>query len=320
MKATSWAGAVMSVSLVLACKPRVDVTPAPAEAPAELTALTGASVLIAAGDIGSCSSRGDEMTARMVDSILRGDSAAGVDDVVATLGDNAYPNANDRDFANCFRPSWGDSTKLIMRRIRPAPGNHEHRAERRAAPYYRFFGERAGDPTRGYYAYDHGAWRIIALNSEMLVNQDFPPGDRESQLRWLEEELRDNRKRCTLAYFHHPRFSSGWHGSDARIDAFYRVLYAGGVDVVLSGHDHHYERFHPLDPTGQLDTARGMVQFVVGTGGIELRGVATPQSHSAARIIGRWGVLKLTLGREEYRWAFLEPPGRVWDPGTGRCH
>jgi len=304
---------------LLACRPRVDVTPPPATAPAELAAIAGASVMIGAGDIGSCRSPGDELTARLVDSVLRADSAAGVEDVVFTLGDNAYDNATDRDFATCFRPSWGDSTKLIMRKIRPAPGNHEHRTER-GAPYYRFFGRRAGNPDRGYYAYDIGEWRAIVLNSEILVSGEFGPRDREAQEEWLINELRSNRKRCTVAYWHHPRFSSGWHGSDIRMDTWWRILYEHGVDVVLTGHDHHYERFYPLDPTGQIDTARGIVQFVVGTGGIELRGISRVQPHSAARIVGRWGVLKLALGREEYRFAFLEPGGRVWDPGSGRCH
>ena len=311
--------AAVVVALTAACKPPISVTPAPATASAELTALTGAAVVIAAGDIGSCDSNGDELTARTVDSILRVDSIAGVEDVVITVGDNAYPNANERDFANCFRPSWGDTTKSIMRHIRPTPGNHEHRTER-AAPYYRFFGRAAGDPGKGYYAYDHGAWRMIALNSEILVNADFGPRDREEQQSWLEDELESNRKRCTLAYFHHPRWSSGWHGSDVRMDNLYRALYEGGADVVLTGHDHHYERFLPLDPSGQLDTARGLVSFVLGTGGIELRGINRPQSYSAARVLGRWGVLKMTLGREEYQWAFIEPGGRVWDPGHARCH
>lgn len=315
--ATVTAGALLVIAI--SCKPSVDLTPAPAEASAELAALSGASVMIGAGDIGSCSSTGDEQTARLVDSVLRADSIADVDDVVFTLGDNAYPNANDRDFANCFRTSWGDSTKRIMQHIRPSPGNHEHRTER-AAPYYRFFGERAGDPDKGYYAYDIGEWRVIVLNSEILVNGEFGPHDREAQQEWLEHELRSTRKKCTLAYWHHPRFSSGWHGSDIRLDTWWRTLYEAGVDVVLAGHDHHYERFYQLDPTGQIDTARGIASFVIGTGGIELRGIARVQPFSAARIVGRWGVLKLALGREEYRYAFLEPGGRVWDPGSGKCH
>lgn len=319
MRLTAPTVATGALLIAISCKPRVDLTPAPAEASAELAALTGASVMIGAGDIGSCSSNGDEQTARLVDSVLRADSAADVDDVVFTLGDNAYPNANDRDFANCFRTSWGDTTRRIMQHIRPAPGNHEHRTER-AAPYYRFFGARAGDPDKGYYAYDIGEWRVIVLNSEILVNGEFGPRDRDAQQEWLEHELSSNRKKCTLAYWHHPRFSSGWHGSDIRLDNWWRTLYEAGVDVVLAGHDHHYERFYQLDPTGQIDTARGIASFVVGTGGIELRGIARVQPFSAARIVGRWGVLKLALGREEYRYAFLEPGGRVWDPGSGKCH
>ena len=304
----------------LSCKPHVDITPAPATASAELAAITGASVIIAAGDIGSCESPGDEMTAMLVDSLLKADSAAGVEDVVATLGDNAYPNASDADFARCFRPSWGDSTKRIMQRIRPSPGNHEHYVER-AAPYYRYFGRRAGNPGKGYYSYDLGEWHLIALNSEILVNSQFSPEDRREQEEWLIEDLRSNqRKRCTLAYWHHPRFSSGWHGSDVRMDNWWKILFRGGVDVVLNGHDHHYERFQPIDTTGQRDTTYGITQFVVGTGGIELRGIRAPISFSDARVVGRWGVLKLTLGREEYRYAFLEPGGRIWDPGGGRCH
>ena len=307
------------VPLLISCKPPVQTTPPPATAPAELSAISGASVIIAAGDIGSCASGGDELTAHLVDSLLVADSVADVEDVVATLGDNAYPNATDADFARCFRPSWGDSAKRIMQRIRPSPGNHEHYVEK-AAPYYRFFGRRAGNAGKGYYSYNLGAWHMIVLNSEMLVNSQFSPEDREEQEEWLANELRNNTRRCTLAYWHHPRFSSGWHGSDIRMDNWWKLLYRGGVDVVLNGHDHHYERFHPLDTTGTIDTTRGMVQFVVGTGGIELRGIRAPLSYSAARVTGRWGVLKITLGREEYRYAFLEPGGRVWDPGGGRCH
>ena len=307
------------VLVLLSCKPPVETTPPPASAPAELSALAGASVLIAAGDIGSCQSGGDELTAMLVDSLLVADSVAGVEDVVATLGDNAYPNATDADFANCFRPSWGDTSKRIMQRIRPSPGNHEHYVER-AAPYYRYFGRRAGDPGKGYYSYDLGEWHMIALNSEILVNSEFLPEDRSAQEDWLANDLRSSRKKCTLVYFHHPRFSSGWHGSDIRVDNWWKIMYRGGVDVVLNGHDHHYERFLPIDTTGTLDTLRGIVQFVVGTGGVALRGVRTIVSHSAARVIGHWGVLKLTLGSEGYRFAFLEPGGRVWDPGGGMCH
>ena len=315
-------GRALAAMLVLAagCKPPVQMTPPPAVASAEMVALSGAAVMVGAGDIANCASNGDELTARLIDSLLRADSAARVNDVVFTLGDNAYPNGSFSDFNRCFAPSWGDSSKLILRNIRPSPGNHEH-LTRGAAPYYQYFGDRAGDPDKGYYAYDLGTWRIIVLNSEIIINSDFPPSARAAQEAWLAAELRSHAdKRCSAAYWHHPRFSSGWHGGDSRLDAVWRLLYDGGVDVVLNGHGHHYERFAPMNPSGALDSSRGIVQFIVGTGGTELRGVNAPVPNSAARLVGHWGVLKLTLGGEEYRFAFLEPGGRVWDPGGGRCH
>jgi len=268
-------------------------------------------VLVGAGDIADCFTDEVQGTARLLDSI------AGT---VFTLGDNAYPDGSYRDFVRCFGPSWGDSSKLILRNLHPSPGNHEHQTER-AAPYYRYFGRRAGDPDKGYYAYDHGAWRVIVLNSELIVNNVFPPSSGKAQENWLADELRSHANtRCTIAYWHHPRFSSGWHGGDTRLDPVWRLLHEGGVDVVLNGHDHNYERFRPMNPAGTLDTARGIVQFVVGTGGTALRGFRRAVPNSVVRLEGHWGVLKLTLGRDEYRFAFLEPGGRVWDPGGGRCH
>ena len=122
---------------LLACKPPVRVTPANPEATAEEIAGTGASVMLAAGDIASCTSLGDEQTAVIVDSILRADSVAGVNNVVVTMGDNAYPDGSASNFAICFAESWGDSTKRILKNIRPSVGNHEHRSLR-APPYYQY--------------------------------------------------------------------------------------------------------------------------------------------------------------------------------------
>lgn len=310
----------LSLALIaLRCQPRAQPTPPPAEAPAELSALTGASILIAAGDIAECGSQADERTAILVDSLLKADSAAGVEDRVAALGDNAYPRGAAEDYVRCFTPSWGDSNKSIMKVIRPTPGNHEHVSEM-ATPYYVYFGDRAGSPRRGYYSYDLGDWHIVVLNSEMLVNSGFSADETAEQLKWLENDLARNRKTCSLAYWHHPRWSSGWHGSDPRIDAFWQPLYNGGVDVILNGHDHHYERFVLLNPAGAPDGARGMAEFVVGTGGGRLRGLTRRAPNSDFRLQGHFGVLKLTLGADQYQWAFLDTEGRVWDPGAGRCH
>ncbi len=303
-----------------ACKIPASATPPPAEASAEMTALAGASVMIATGDIASCGSDGDELTAVLVDSLLKADSAAGVTDVVAILGDNAYPGGTARDFERCFTPSWGDPNKSIMKQVRPTPGNHEHLTDM-ATPYYKYFGDRAGSPSKGYYAYDLGEWRVIVLNSEMVVNSSFASAEQDAQRDWLRNELQANQKKCTMAYMHHPRFSSGWHGSDLRMEPFWQILYDAGVDVVLSGHDHEYERFASQTPSGVADTAKGIVQFVVGTGGGELRGFRTqPAPNSMSRVEGHFGILKMALGAEGYQYAFIDTERRIWDPGAGVCH
>ena len=306
--------------LAVACKSPVRTAPPPADAPAELVALSGASILIGAGDIARCNSPGDEATAALVDSVLRADSAAKVEDAVFLLGDNVYPDGTDQDFALCFTPSWGDSAKRIMSRVRPTPGNHEYETGN-AAAYYDYFGKRAGAAGKGYYSYDLGEWHVIALNSEIVVNRSFTDLERQAQEDWLREDLKGTQKKCTAAYWHHPLFSSGWHGSDSRLGGFWRILYEHGVDLVLAGHDHNYERFRPLTPTGVVDTTAGIVQIVAGTGGGGLRNFRnTIVPHSAFRLQSYYGVLKLTLGAGEWRSAFIDTNGTVWDPSGGKCH
>jgi calcineurin-like phosphoesterase family protein len=306
--------------LVLTCKPPVETTPPPAAAPAAQVALSGASVLIGAGDIAVCNSSGDEATAALMDSVLRADSAAKVHDEAFTLGDNAYPDGSTSDFALCFAPSWGDSAKLIMKNIRPAPGNHEHLSTG-AAPYYQYFGSRVGSSSKGYYSYDVGAWHAIVLNSEIMVNVGFTDAERKAQEDWLAQDLKSHTQLCTVAYWHNPRFSSGWHGTDPRLGMFWQILYDGGADLILNGHDHDYERFLPQTPAGIVDSVRGLTEIIVGTGGGELRGYpGTFAAHSATRIQGHYGVLKLTLGAAEWRSAFLDVNGRVWDQTGGKCH
>lgn len=303
---------------VLACYPPVRVTPPPATATAEMVADAGASVLIGVGDIARCGWEGDEVTARLVDSVLRADSVAGVEDAVFTVGDHAYPNGSEAEFQNCFGASWGDSSKRIMRKIRPAIGNHENNTGF-GAPYYRYFGDRAGPVGKGYYSYKLGEWHIVVLNSEMMSSSRYTSGERQTQLDWLRQNLEENQTRCAIAYMHRPLFSSGGHGGSSGVRALWDILFEHGVDVVLTGHEHHYERFAPVTPSGVRDTVRGMTQFIVGTGGADLRGLRSPVPNSVTRIQGHYGVLKLTLGREEFRHAFLDPQGRIWDPGGGRC-
>jgi hypothetical protein len=311
---------MIAVLVAFSCKIPVQITPAPAGASAKEVAVTGASVFIGVGDIAVCGTSGDERTAKLVDSVLRADSIAKVNDEVFTLGDNAYPDGSASNYALCFTPSWGDSNKRIMKKIHPSPGNHEHLAVGTAA-YYEYFGSRAGSPKKGYYSYDVGEWHAIALNSEIMTNDEFPDADRIAQQDWLRNDIKGTTKPCTVAYWHNPRFSSGWHGSDVTMQEIWQILYDGSVDLVLNGHDHEYERFLPQDPNGLLDSAKGIPEYVVGTGGGDLRGFRTPPApHSAARVEGYFGVLKLTLGKGEFRSAFMDVSGRIWDQSGGTCH
>lgn len=293
--------------------------PPPADASTAAVKMSGAYVLIGTGDIGECSTRGAIATAKLMDSVLRADDSAHVHDEVFTLGDNAYPGGSIRDYEKCFTPTWGDSAKVIMKNIRPSLGNHDY-GTGGAAPYFQFFGKRAGPPNKGYYSYDVGEWHAIVLNSEMVVNVSFSSADRQAQLDWLAEDLKSNNKVCTVAYWHHPRFSSGWHGSDKRMAPFWQLLYDGGADLVLVGHDHNYERFLPQTPDGVVDSTKGIVQIVSGTGGGDLRDFKTPLPLSAYRVEGHYGVLKLTLGATSYTSAFLGSDGTIWDRAGGNCH
>lgn len=308
-----------TLALFLTCAPAVQLTPPPAEASTEAVAISGASVLIGTGDIGECSTRGAIATAKLMDSVLRADSAAKVHDEAFTLGDNAYPGGSIRDFTMCFSSTWGDSGKLIMKNIRPAVGNHEYLTGG-AAAYYQFFGTRAGPANKGYYSYDLGEWHAIVLNSEIVVNVAFSDADRKAQMDWLEQDLKSNTKLCTLAYWHNPRFSSGWHGSDARFTPIWQLLYDANADLVLGGHDHHYERFLPQTPQGTADSTKGITEIIVGTGGGDLRGLRTIVPLSAYRVQGHYGVLKLTLGANAYTSAFLGVDGTIWDRTSGKCH
>ena len=308
------------LGLVSCMFPDVRPSPPPADAPAEDVALSGAAVLIGAGDIASCQSLGDEATAAIVDSVLKADSAAGVEDYVFTTGDNAYPSGTTRDFATCFGASWGDSAKRIMKWIHPSPGNHDYESAG-AAPYYRYFGDRvAGSSKGGYYSYNLGEWHVVVLNSVIAVSPGlFATADPQKQEDWLRADLKANDKKCTVAYWHHARFSSG--RTYASMQPLYQILYDANADLVLVGHDHHYERFAPQTPAGTVDTARGIPQIIVGTGGAELRGIPRPYArNSLIRIEGHLGVVKLTLGASEYRSAFIDTEGRVWDRSGGKCH
>jgi hypothetical protein len=262
----------------------------------------GHTSIVAAGDIASCFWRGDEATARLLDDI---------GGVVVTLGDNVYPSGTDREFEQCYDRSWGRHRD----RTRPSVGNHEYRTKD-ASGYFNYFGARAGPRGKGWYSYDHEGWHLVALNS------DEPLRRGSEQYRWLVADLARNRgTRCTLAYFHHPRWSSGKHGGAERVIEAWRALYDGGADVVLAGHDHHYERFAPMDAVGRLDRERGIRSFVVGTGGAPSYRMRATARNSEALGDDIRGVLRMVFRPDSYEWEFVSIPGRRFrDEGRGECH
>ena len=233
---------------------------------------------------------------------------------VLALGDNQYEKGEYQKFVEPYGRSWG----RVKRITHPVAGNHEYNT-RGAEGYYRYFGAAAGNPNRGYYSFDLGSWHLIALNSNCAAVGGC--GTWSPQVRWLRADLAAHRGvRCTLAYWHHPRFSSGEHGSDPMYLPFWRALFNERADLVLVGHDHEYERFAPQTPGGLRDMKRGLRQFVVGTGGKGLRGFETTQPNSEVRNSNTLGILALTLFPKRYGWRFIPAVGSFTDAGSGVCH
>ena len=260
-------------------------------------------VLVGAGDIAVCGAGASMATGRLLD---------GLAGTVFVAGDIAYPDGTAEQFQNCYEPAWGRHKD----RTRPAPGNHEYGSPG-AAPYFAYFGANAGPSGRGYYMYRKGTWQVFSLNS------NTESADRRAQVEWLGREL-DARgaSACAVAYFHHPLFSSGSHGvvpPMAVVTELWRALYSAGADVIVSAHEHFYERFAPQTPDSVPDPQFGIRQFIVGTGGAPLTQAVRRVANSEA-VLSTFGVLRLTLDTQSYRWEFLSTEGAVLDAGTERCH
>ncbi len=288
--------ALVAILLAVGCGPEQPPGPPPGE------------VILAAGDIASCDTEADEATAELLGA---------TEGTVLALGDEAYPRGTAREFEECYDPSWG----RFKGRTRPVPGNHEYYTEG-ARGYFGYFGEAAGDPEEGYYSYDLGSWHVVALNSNC---EEVRCGPGSPQRRWLEEDLAANgQARCTLAYMHHPRFSSGEkHGStDGGVQRLWEALYEANTDVVLSAHEHNYERFSAQDPQGRADPERGIRQFVVGTGGAaENYAIDRPIENSEAHADRTDGVLEVKLQPGGYEWRFVAVEGAGFvDSGSAECH
>jgi hypothetical protein len=268
----------------------------------------------AAGDIADCRYRsaqdsGAAATALLVTAGL----AAHPDAMALTLGDHTYPVGLPAEFSDCYHPTWG----RFKERTLPVPGNHEYYTAN-APGYYAYFGARAAQEQGGYYSVQLGKWHLIALNSNLRG------AAAERQLAWLEKDLARHSTPCTLAMLHHPRYSSGGHAGNPAMAPLWQVLAAGGVELLLSAHDHNYERFAPQDAAGRRDEARGLRQFVVGTGGAMLTPVRFASSNSEVKDNSVHGVLRLDLFDTGYTWEFLpvasdaSPP--FSDRGAAACH
>ncbi len=264
--------------------------------------------IVAAGDIAQCAGVGTTQTSAAKTAAL----VTPGDVFVLTLGDQVYEDGTDAEYTNCFHPTWG----AFKDRIRPTPGNHDYQTAG-AAGYYNYFGPQAGPDRRGYYSFDRGDWYFISLNS--LI--DVLP--QSAQYRWLHDDLaQSSGKLCTIAYWHYPAFNSGIaYGSILAMRPMFEALHAAGVEIVLSGHEHLYERFAPQTADGTADSARGVRQFVVGTGGRALNPFGRILPNSEFRGNADWGVLRLTLGPGTYSWQFM-PVGRATplDSGNSSCH
>jgi hypothetical protein len=264
--------------------------------------------IVAAGDIAQCGGAPASMSAAAQTAKL----VTREDALVLALGDQVYESGTSEEFASCFDPTWG----VFKDRIRPVPGNHEYRTPG-ADGYYRYFGAQAGPDRRGYYSFDFRGWHFIALDSMADTAAGSP------QYQWLVDDLaRSSATTCTIAYTHFPTFSSGVeHGSYPKMQPLFAALHAAGVEIMLAGDEHVYERFAPQDASGRADPARGIRQFVVGTGGAALYAFGTPLPNSEVRDNRAHGVLRLTLETGGYRWAFVPlGGGSPLDTGSGTCH
>ncbi len=263
----------------------------------------GPVVVAAAGDISDCRPLDCDAT-RTASRVLQIDPA-----VALTLGDNQYESGTYQEFMAQYDRTWG----RFKGRTRPAVGNHEYETPG-ASGYFRYFGRKAGNPNKGYYSFNEERWHLVALNTGRLC-RPVRCGPDSAQVRWLRRDLRQDDRKCVLAYWHHPPWSTGYHGNNSRVRTLWQTLARRGADVVLNGHDHSYERFARRGAGGGA-ARNGVRQFVVGTGGRALYGFESPPDRLTQKRIGnRHGVLELLLRQNAYGWRFRSAAGPVLDSG-----
>jgi len=257
-----------------------------------------------AGDVSICGQTGDDQTA----AILMNQVGHGL---FFVAGDSSNENGNMYEYQNCFSPSWGN----LLPNLRVVPGNHDYYSNP-VENYWIYFDGVAGEPGKGWYSFEHGDWHIVMLNSNCGYVGCGPSSE---QIAWLKQDLENTSSDCSLAIWHHPRFNSGIAGNADWLYTFWDVLYEQGVDVIVNGHDHHYERMAKINPKGEIDPNLGIRSFVVGTGGASFYAIDQVQPFSEIRITNQFGIIQFTLNPASYTWQFINVNGEIMDQGEDTC-
>ncbi len=264
-----------------------------------------------AGDIADCTTQSFEKTdafktAKLVKAHLDNDPNA----VVVTLGDNVYRDGTPLEFTECYDKTWGQFKSKTL----PLPGNHEYHTKD-AEGYFNYFGSQAGPNRLGYYSVNLEKWHLLSLNSNLIGEAQ------QKQIDWVKQDLANHQQMCTIAVWHHPVITSGVHGNNNLMVPFWKLLQESGAVLILSGHDHNYERFSPQDSDGTSNPQFGITEIVVGTGGVALRPSGPPINNSVYWDNTSHGVLHLTLKDERLQYQFESINELTdYDHGSLACH
>ncbi|HSM25855.1 MAG TPA: metallophosphoesterase [Anaerolineaceae bacterium] len=258
-----------------------------------------------AGDISICGQDGDNLTADLLLNMV----GSGL---YFVAGDASNENGSLYEYQNCFGPSWGQ----LMPDLRVVPGNHDYYSDT-LQNFWVYFDGVAGEPGKGWYSFEHGEWHIVMLNSNCGYVGCGPSSE---QVAWLKQDLAENQSICSMAIWHHPRFNSGFAGNAHWLHSFWEVLHEFGADVVVSGHDHHYERLAKVDPAGNLDETGGIRSFIVGTGGVGFYAIDKILPISDVRITRQFGIIQFKFFPDGYSWEFINVDGEVLDQGADQCN
>ena len=291
--------AIITVAATPGAPIEVPVSDSPVVPTAPLPPASGSTWVNVFGDTGWCGSPAMPLLARLM-TTLGGD--------LFLAGDLAYPNGTLAEFQRCFDPDFG----RFRSRFWAAPGNHDYMTAG-AGGYFGYFGDRAGPGRRGYYSVRSSTWQVLMLNSNIPLGRNSP------QFEWTRQEIVANPTRCTMAVWHHPFDSSGPNGPNPNQRDLWDLLHGLGVDVVVSGHDHMYERHAPQDANGRSDPAKGIRLFIAGTGGAPPYARARAVARSEL-LLSTHGVLRLKLEPALYEWEFQDVNGVVLDRGLNVCH